>query len=87
MTGTLPFHVHSYRYPHLPYSSSEELLRLSEEVTEFQLMSNDDILANVWEDALVQTDEDGGECYYRHDVLWQHIYSEIQRWSCFVQEA
>ena len=71
--GQNDFYVMSRFSDLLPYSSSEELAKLSEEVTEFQLLSDENIPQHVWDDALVKSDENGDGGYYRQDVLWQYL--------------
>ena len=57
----------------MPYCSSEELTKLSEEVTEFQLMRDEIIPKSVWDEALVKLNEDEEVEYYRQDVLWNYL--------------
>ena len=73
LMGQNDFYVMSRFSDLLPYSSSDELAKLSEEVTEFQLLSDENIPQHVWDDALVKSDENGDGGYYRQDVLWQYL--------------
>ncbi|XP_041470149.1 uncharacterized protein LOC121419757 [Lytechinus variegatus] len=52
----------------LPYQSPQEMDRLAEEFTTYQLMEEDTIPRDVWTRAKVS--EEG---HYRMDVIWQHL--------------
>lgn len=57
----------------MPYESPQELDKLSEEFTEFQLLEDEDIPENVWKLATIVVDE--GTNYYRMDVIWHFLSS------------
>ena len=58
------------RFPDNLQMSVEEQEKLQEQLIDYQLLSNDDIPQQVWNDATVKTDEDGTLCLFRMDVTW-----------------
>lgn len=64
----------SCRYSQLlPFSSSSEHSKLSEEFVDYQLLDDEVIPQAVWDQATVVIDEESGEKKFRMDVLWHYI--------------
>ena len=57
----------------LPFQSPEEVDKLSEEFTEFQLLHDNDIPKQIWEKATVKVDSVNDKSYQRMDVIWHYI--------------
>ena len=63
-----------YRYKELlPFTTSTEVTKLSEEFVKYQLLQREDIPASVWEEALVVMAEDESDRHYRMDVVWHYL--------------
>lgn len=56
----------------LPYTSATEANKLEEEFLQYQLMTEAEVPAHVWESALVV---DGETRYYRMDTIWAFLRS------------
>ena len=57
----------------LPFTTSTEVTKLSEEFVKYQLLQHEDISASVWEEALVVTVEDESDRHCRMDVVWHYL--------------
>ena len=55
----------------LSYHTPQELEKLSEEFSMYQLMQDNEIPQNVWDAALVKEDEE--KSYYQMDILWNFL--------------
>lgn len=66
--------LYSCRYSQLlPFSSSSDHSKLSEEFVDYQLLDDNVIPQPVWDQATVVVDEESGEKKFRMDVLWHFI--------------
>ena len=57
----------------LPFLSREEMDKLSEEFTEFELLRDDDIPKQIWGKATVKVDANNKTSYHRMDIIWHYI--------------
>ena len=57
----------------LPFQSPQEVDKLSEEFTEFQLLHDDDIPKQIWEKATVKVDAVAKMVYHRMDIIWHYV--------------
>ena len=59
----------------LPFQSPQEVNKLSEEFTKFQLLCDDDIPKQIWEKATVKVDTVPEIAYHRMDIIWHYVSS------------
>ena len=72
------FHLcYLYRFESiLPFkSSAAEMDKLSEEFIEFQLLHDENIPKQIWDQATVKVDAENDKFYHRMDIIWHYLSS------------
>lgn len=56
-------------------SSAAEMDKLSEEFIEFQLLHDENIPKQIWDQATVKVDAENDKFYHRMDIIWHYLSS------------